>query len=523
MSVLKHLKNYWKLHSQRYVSMAASPTAAFFIDAVRRCVPHAFCFFDLFIAYLGGERSSLILLHGGPPKYLAFPGNLMWRKADMNDPYTFLFLKRGAIREYSTPLTTKPILDLAAAILKLVGSTTRYSYCLAMSWMCVNDHLKLLRPMPKFLCVKGILFFSLWKSIFISIHHISLGLTDTLICFELSYFAIAHMYAFATRDYVEAHVCPGVCMHFVTPLPCEGHIHQGAGRDRRIRAALRYSQGGERKYWFPQPARTTRPPGRSERRVNHGGEEVYVPLPRPSCQVVHAADLQLPDEGFSLSGNDTLAGGHEVPFGDLDDTDDPCVDISSETARKMITWFSPIGVQRWHHDSYGAIGHSQPPPQQSGSFFPHGKGPSGLKSTRNSPMPSPIACFSPKLAARGLISRTSSASPQPEEPSSALPATGVVLPADAVDLVVEDPRAAKEEITRERRRGEPAAHGTLPQYTEEGEVEFARSPEEQPVQQVLGIGDDADDILEAEKEAVEVACAETPPVLAVVPDENPWA
>ena len=56
-----------------------------------------------------------------------------------------------------------------------------------------------------------------------------------------------------------------------------------------------------------------------------------------------------------------------------------------------------------------------------------------------------------------------------------------------------------------------------------GEVEVARSPQEE----VFGIGDDADEILEAEDEAVEVVRAETPPaharIVLDVPDENPWA
>jgi len=35
-----------------------------------------------------------------------------------------------------------------------------------------------------------------------------------------------------------------------------------------------------------------------------------------------------------------------------------------------------------------------------------------------------------------------------------------VLPPDAVDLVVEDPHAAEEDLTRERRKGEPAVRGS---------------------------------------------------------------
>ncbi|RPD56533.1 DUF300-domain-containing protein [Lentinus tigrinus ALCF2SS1-6] len=703
MSILMHLKNYRKPHLQRQVirimlmvplyAIASfislfSLEAAFFIDVVRD-IYEAFviyCFFDLLIAYLGGERSLLILLHGRPPKYPVFPGNLMWREVDVSDPHTFLFLKRGVIQY----VQVKPILALATVILKAVGkynegdlransgylyvsvvynfSICLALYCLAIFWMCVNDDLKPFRPVPKFLCVKGILFFSFWQSIFISIlvaggaikklgpytdtEHISLGLTDTLICFEMPLFAIAHMYAFATRDYVDPHITYVARMPVLHALrdafglkdvvedvkatlrgegmdyrefePSEGQIHQGAGRDRRIRAGLRYSQGGKRKYWLPQPTTTTAPPGRFERRVNRTvegiagrdeGEEVYAPLlPDQAAEVIHtAADLRSPDEGFSLFASDALAeDGYELPFGDLDNMDEelfthskkylfgdynyPCVDVSSETARKTMwveeerilrdehsAWFSPIGGQRRHRDSYGAIGHSQPPPQQSGSYVSRGKGKSpqrpevvidketeGLSppgdraavqlrwtSARNSPMPSPIARSSPKLAARGSISRTNSASPQVQTPSSSSSrgspknrpppsprpeSERPVLPPDAVDLVVEDPRAAEEEMTRERRRGEPAVRGgsalhrvyrrgyvveTPAGEREEGEVEVARSPEEERAQQVFGIGDDADEILEAEEEAVEVARAETPPaharIVVDVPDENPWA
>ncbi|TFY75963.1 hypothetical protein EWM64_g8047, partial [Hericium alpestre] len=166
-----------------------------------------------------------------------------------------------------------------------------------MFWLCINDDLKPFRPMPKFLCVKGILFFSFWQSIAISIlvsagaikqlgpyadkEHISLALTDTLICLEMPIFAFAHMYAFSHRDYVDPHVSfagrmPmfyairdafgikdvvedtkatlfGKGMDYREFEPSEGHIHQGLGRERRIRAGLRYSKGGKGKYWLPQP------------------------------------------------------------------------------------------------------------------------------------------------------------------------------------------------------------------------------------------------------------------------------
>ncbi|KAI0777429.1 organic solute transporter Ostalpha-domain-containing protein [Trametes elegans] len=719
MSITMHLKNYRKPHLQRQVvrimlmvplyAIASfislfSLEAAFFIDAIRD-IYEAFviyCFFDLLIAYLGGERSLLILLHGRPPKYPVFPGSLFWREVDVSDPYTFLFLKRGVIQY----VQVKPILALATVILKAVGkynegdlragsgylyvsivynvSICLALYCLAIFWMCVNDDLKPFRPMPKFLCVKGILFFSFWQSIFISIlvaggaikklgpytdnEHISLGLTDTLICIEMPIFAIAHMYAFATRDYVDKNssfvarmpfpyafrdafglrdvvedvkaTLRGEGMDYREFEPSEGQIHQGAGRDRRIRAGLRYSQGGRRKYWLPQPTASTKPPNSFERRVNRAveriagpdqTEEVYAPLLRPQAsEVVHPApDLLSPnDEGFSLFAGDALADeGYDLPFGEIDEADEelfahskqylfgdynyPCVDVSSELARKTMwveeerilrdehsAWFSPVGAARRERErgTYGAVESSRRPRVDShGSYSERGGkgktrearlGPQDVvidketeqlpspgpreggevklrytNSARASPVQSPAARASPRIPHAQTMSRANSASsphtgsssrsiPRNRPPPSPQPqAERPVLPPDAVDLVVEDPHAAEEEMTRERRKGEPAVRGGSVLHRvfrrgyvvdadvqrKQGEVEVehsASSPQVEEGREVFGVGDDADvdDITELEQRAVEevtVARAETPPaharIIVDVPEENPWA
>ena len=299
--------------------------------------------------------------------------------------------------------------------------------------------------MPKFLCVKGILFFSFWQGIFISIlvaakviaklgpytdsEHISLALTDLLVCIEMPFFAIAHQYAFSTVDYIDSHAkfvarmpmayafrdafglldviedtkatLRGEGMDYRDFEPSEGYIHQGASRDRRIRAGLRYSQGGKRKYWLPQPTASTQPPGKLERRVNKAieritgrpdqGEGVYAPLlPDQEEDVVHTApDLQpeaVREENIFGLGDDADTG-FDLPFGDPDPADDelfaqskkylfgdynyPVVDVSSEDARMRVwdeeerilrdergVFFSPIlGPNRSANNSkqgYGA-------------------------------------------------------------------------------------------------------------------------------------------------------------------------
>lgn len=280
--------------------------------------------------------------------------------------------------------------------------------------------------MPKFLCVKGILFFSFWQSVAISIlvaarvitkfgpytdpEKVSVGLNDTLICLEMPFFAIAHMYAFSYRDYINSHhtfvarmpmyyafrdafglldvvedskaTLRGEGMDYREFEPAEGFMHQGMGRDRRIRAGLRYSKGGQRKYWLPKTAEDSQHPGRTERTINHAinkisggstGEGVHAPLlAHEADDVVHLApDLQDSNDESTVWGDPDIEDGFELPFGDLDENDEelfahstkylfgdynyPCIDVSTEYARTRIwdeeervlndergAWFSPI-------------------------------------------------------------------------------------------------------------------------------------------------------------------------------------
>jgi hypothetical protein len=128
------------------------------------------------LGYLGGERALLILVHGRPPKDPVFPVNLFRSEIDVSDPYTFLALKRGIIRELCLVLQVccliaaaeyvqiKPLLAFVTLILKATGHYNEgelrwdagylyisviYNfsifvalYCLAMFWLCVAEDLK---------------------------------------------------------------------------------------------------------------------------------------------------------------------------------------------------------------------------------------------------------------------------------------------------------------------------------------------------------------------------------------------
>ena len=161
--------------------------------------------------------------------------------------------------------------------------------------------------------------------------------------------------------------------------PSEGYIHQGEGRERRIRAGLRYSKGGKSKYWLPQTNQETNP---TNSPLLEDEEGVIPDLTHPGSEIPNSMVRGVKEHGF------------ELPFGDIDDKDEalfeysrkylfgdynyPCIDVSSEYARERIwdeeervlrdergAWFSPIrGARGREHmmrrdgpvwEGYGAV------------------------------------------------------------------------------------------------------------------------------------------------------------------------
>lgn len=166
--------------------------------------------------------------------------------------------------------------------------------------------------------------------------------------------------AFGIKDVIEDSKATlrGKGMDYREFEPSEGFMHQGIARERRIKAGLRYSQGGKRKYWLPKPAVGQQGP--LERGVNRvitevagldQGESVYAPL--LNTQADHIVRLS-PELGDGVQDplvwdHDSLDHGYELPFGDIDEDDEelfthskryifgdynyPCLDISQEAAR----------------------------------------------------------------------------------------------------------------------------------------------------------------------------------------------
>lgn len=275
-----------------------------------------FTFLQLLINFIGGERALIILMTGRAPVSHPWPLNLVCSKIDISDPHTFLAIKRG-ILQYTW---VKPLLSVATIVMKATGTyhegyigaksgyfwtslvyNTSISislYALAMFWVCMSTDLQPFRPMPKFLCIKGIIFASYWQGFFLSVlvwlgaipddvpgyspDNLAAAIQDALICFEMPLFSLAHWYAFSWHDYADDTIS-------AARLPVKYALRDAFGpldliqdtketfagkhyeyrnfdardnvlahedsssRAARMAEGMRYERGGKGKYWIPKP------------------------------------------------------------------------------------------------------------------------------------------------------------------------------------------------------------------------------------------------------------------------------
>lgn len=275
-----------------------------------------YTFVQLLINFLGGERSLIIMMHGRRPVDHPWPLNYIFPPVDISDPHTFVAIKR-AILQYTW---LKPLLSLGTIIMKAtntfkegyLGPDSGYLwtgiiynvsiflslYALAMFWVCMSDHLQPFRPMPKFLCIKLIIFASWWQGFFLSIiqwlgaipndvpgyseDSLALAIQDALICFEMPLFAIGHWYAFSWHDYADVTISAArmpIKYAFRDAFGVRDLIEdsketftsnnygyrifdsgdnvlaheESSSREARLMQGMRYDREGKRKYWLPQP------------------------------------------------------------------------------------------------------------------------------------------------------------------------------------------------------------------------------------------------------------------------------
>lgn len=179
-------------------------------------------------------------------------------------------------------------------------SVTISLYSLGLFWVCMNNDLKPFRPVPKFLCIKLIIFASYWQGFFLAIlvwlgaipgsrdgdgkspDSIAASIQDFLICVEMPAFAVAHWYAFSWHDFADNRVSAARMPVWHAARDAFGvrdliedsketfkgdkyryrifdsgdkiMAHE-ASRSRlaRLKEGMRYERGGKGKYWIPKP------------------------------------------------------------------------------------------------------------------------------------------------------------------------------------------------------------------------------------------------------------------------------
>jgi hypothetical protein len=177
-------------------------------------------------------------------------------------------------------------------------SITVSLYSLALFWVCLANDLAPYRPIPKFMCIKAVIFFSYWQGFALAIL-VYLGvipsigrnlyartIQNSLMCVEMLGFALLHWFAFSYHDYATAQLIGFARLPVYRALRDAlgvvdlvedfkatffGHEYgyryfdsveavmahpDSATRRARIMAGLRYKNGGRSKYWLPQSSLT---------------------------------------------------------------------------------------------------------------------------------------------------------------------------------------------------------------------------------------------------------------------------
>lgn len=221
-------------------------SSAMFLDMIRDCYESfvIYMFFALCYCYIGQidrnhidqSRIYAVLAEKRTLSHVfTFPA---WtgisNEIDLAaDPRGFLLQCKTNILQF---VLVKPLSTIAAIVLSeyldlyepgnfaltngyiFITSIVNISISLSMYWLVMfyqatKESLSPFSPVPKFLCIKGVLFFSYWQSVVItvlvkmgviqelpdihySVEHVASTVQNCLICFEMVAFAFWHSYAF---------------------------------------------------------------------------------------------------------------------------------------------------------------------------------------------------------------------------------------------------------------------------------------------------------------------------------------
>jgi len=210
-----------------------------YLDMMRDCYEGyvLYLFLALCIAYIGKGNDYEVLKYCDLPLDMHHPLPIRWFIPEpVPRGEDFLrFCKFGTL-QYSL---LKPLMTMLAMVLKLSDcyeegvwnfssgwayiaivdniSVIWAFYCLGMFYVGLRKALSPYDPIPKFLCVKAILFLCFWQGFFISVmakfglihslgefttQNVALAVQDLLICVEMLAISIVHMWAFPYEPFV---------------------------------------------------------------------------------------------------------------------------------------------------------------------------------------------------------------------------------------------------------------------------------------------------------------------------------
>ncbi|GAB9467713.1 hypothetical protein Gpo141_00005049 [Globisporangium polare] len=212
-------------------------------ETIRDCY-EAFALYSFhcfLVEYLGGQSELANTLRSKAQVYHTFPFYCM-------QPWTmggkFVRLTTIGILQYIPVKVLTSIVMLITSLAGVYGegeflnpfvsygyvsfvltvSQTWALYCLVLFFLGTKEELTPMRPLPKFLAIKAIIFFTYWQSLMITSFEmlgfisekwnigcpncwdamkIASALNDFVICVEMLVFAIAHHYAFAIEDFLQ--------------------------------------------------------------------------------------------------------------------------------------------------------------------------------------------------------------------------------------------------------------------------------------------------------------------------------
>ncbi|CAH0520950.1 unnamed protein product [Peronospora belbahrii] len=214
--------------------------AALYLDLMRDSYESyvIYLFLALLIAYLGQGSNDRVLhmMHGVSSHLLEHPWP--FTKCLKPIPMGPQFLRDCKLATMQFVIV-KPMMAFIAIVLRLndmyeqgnfsakngylytsliVNASITYAfYYLVLFYLALNAQLAPYNPVPKFLCIKVVLFLSFWQSVVLaflsrfqiihelgswSVENVTTGIQNLLICFEMFFVALAHHYAFPYKPYV---------------------------------------------------------------------------------------------------------------------------------------------------------------------------------------------------------------------------------------------------------------------------------------------------------------------------------